>query len=115
MAYKRCALEYSHILAHCAKPDKSSMNEFLLIPYLIINGIAFALFGIDKQRAMQEEYRISEKTLLTIALFGPFGAYGGMRIFRHKIRKPLFSILVPIFILIHVAIYVLIISAYVSL
>ena len=86
------------------------MNEPILILYLVFNIIAFALFGIDKKRAVQEEYRISERMLLTVAFFGPIGAYVGMRIFRHKIRKPLFSILVPVFILLHAGIYVLFFS-----
>jgi len=86
----------------------------ILILYLILNIISFALFGYDKHRAMREEYRISERNLIITALSGPFGAYAGMRIFRHKIRKPLFSILVPVFILIHAGIYALIVSGFLS-
>lgn len=90
------------------------MNTVLLIPYLVLNIVAFALFGFDKHRAMREEYRISERNLITVAFFGPFGAYAGMRIFRHKIRKPLFSVMVPVFILIHTGIYALLLSGYLS-
>lgn len=90
------------------------MNEILIVLYLILNGIALALFGIDKQRAVNEQYRISEHTLLTAAFFGPIGAYTGMRIFRHKIRKPLFSFFVPVFILLHICIYGLFISGYLA-
>jgi len=86
------------------------MNELLILLYLIINGISFMLFGLDKQRAIHEEYRISERTLIATAFLGPIGAYAGMRVFRHKIRKALFSIMVPIFILIHAGIYALMIS-----
>lgn len=86
------------------------MNELAIIPYLIINGISFTLFGLDKQRAIHEEYRISERALIVIAFFGPIGAYAGMRIFRHKLRKPLFSIMVPVFILINAGIYAFMIS-----
>jgi uncharacterized membrane protein YsdA (DUF1294 family) len=60
------------------------------------------LYGIDKYKAKNECYRIPEKTLLLGALFGPFGAYIGMRLFRHKTRKPKFSIGVPLLILLHV-------------
>ncbi len=88
------------------------MNAIYIIPYIILNIISLALFGYDKYQAVREEYRISERHLLVVAFFGPFGAYAGMRIFRHKIRKPLFSILVPVFILIHAGIYALIVSGF---
>ena len=90
------------------------MNVSVLILYIAVNCIALALFAIDKQRAVHEEYRISERKLLTVAFFGPVGAYAGMRFFRHKIRKPLFSIMVPVFILVHVGIYALLISVNLS-
>lgn len=88
------------------------MNTIYIIPYIILNIISLALFGYDKYQAVREEYRISERHLLVVTFFGPFGAYAGMRIFRHKIRKPLFSILVPVFILIHAGIYALIVSGF---
>ncbi|MCA1915875.1 DUF1294 domain-containing protein [Methanospirillum hungatei] len=88
------------------------MNNVLFIPYLILNIISFALFGYDKHLAMREEYRISERNLMTVAFFGPFGAYAGMRIFRHKIRKPLFSMMIPVFILSHAGIYALLLSGF---
>jgi uncharacterized membrane protein YsdA (DUF1294 family) len=86
------------------------MNELYFILYVIINIVVFVLYGIDKYKAIHELYRISENTLLIAAFFGPFGAYAGMRLFRHKIRKLKFSILVPIFILVHIGLYILYIS-----
>lgn len=83
------------------------MNELFLIPYLILNICAMGAFAYDKSQAAREGWRISEKQLLSAALVGPFGAYAGMRIYRHKIRKPLFSIMVPVFILAHVALFVM--------
>lgn len=90
------------------------MNILFFIPYLILNIISFAIFGYDKHRAMCEEYRIPERKLIAVAFFGPFGAYAGMRIFRHKIRKSLFSIMVPVFILIHAGLYAMLLSGYLS-
>lgn len=90
------------------------MNEPVLIIYIIINIIALGIFGIDKHRAMKDEFRIPERRLLTAAFFGPLGAYAAMRIFRHKIRKPLFSMLVPVFILLHAGVYALLVSGYLS-
>ncbi len=57
------------------------------------NGVAFAAFGIDKRRAMQGEWRISEQNLLFLALAGGTGgAYLGRWYFRHKTRKQAFSV-----------------------
>ena len=72
---------------------------FLLLFLLIVNGIAFAVFGLDKWKSKKGGWRVSESRLLLIALFGPFGAYGGMLLFRHKTRKIKFLI-VPVFLLI---------------
>jgi uncharacterized membrane protein YsdA (DUF1294 family) len=76
----------------------------LVIPGLIYagaNGIALLAFAIDKLRARQNGWRISEATLLGLAFLGPFGAFGGMILFRHKTRKPGF-LLVPACLLLHV-------------
>ena len=65
-----------------------------------MNLIAFALYGIDKCRAKQGAWRISEYTLLLIALLGgSLGALLGMRYFRHKIRHRKFRYGVPLILL----------------
>ncbi|MGC1270898.1 MAG: DUF1294 domain-containing protein [Croceibacterium sp.] len=57
-----------------------------------VNFAAFAAFGIDKAKARAGAWRISESTLLTLALFGgSLGAYAGRRLFRHKTRKQPFN------------------------
>lgn len=54
----------------------------------LVNGLAFLMFGLDKRRARTGAWRISESTLLGIALIGGwFGAKLGQRVFRHKTRK----------------------------
>lgn len=68
--------------------------------FLIWNGIVFLLYGIDKQRAMADQWRISEKTLLLCAFFlGGAGAGLGMTVFRHKTRQLKFRILIPVAII----------------
>lgn len=69
--------------------------------YLILmNLIAFALYGIDKRRAKQGAWRISEYTLLLVAfLGGSLGALLGMRYFRHKTRHRKFRYGVPLILL----------------
>jgi len=59
---------------------------------IAINFVAFAAFGIDKTLAEANARRISEATLLQLALIGGSpGAYAGRRLFRHKTRKQPFS------------------------
>lgn len=64
----------------------------LLAVYLIICAIAFALYGIDKRRAIKDQWRISEATLLTVSFFGAIGAVAGMKVFRHKTQKLKFKV-----------------------
>ena len=69
----------------------------LRFAFLIWNGIVFLLYGCDKQRARNDEWRISEKTLILCAFFlGGLGSGLGMLIFRHKTRRLKFRILIPI-------------------
>jgi uncharacterized membrane protein YsdA (DUF1294 family) len=74
---------------------------------LIINIITFITYGIDKYKSIKHKYRISENTLILLAIIGgPFGAFLGMIIFHHKTKKKKFMILVPVILLIWV--YILI-------
>jgi uncharacterized membrane protein YsdA (DUF1294 family) len=64
---------------------------------LLINAIGFFLMHIDKHRAQKNLWRISERTLMAFALFGgSFGILLGMKLARHKTKKPKFAIGVPI-------------------
>lgn len=67
-----------------------------IIAYLIINLIVLLLYGIDKWKAKHHKWRISEAALMMAAVFGVFGAYGGMHLFHHKTQKPKFYIGVPV-------------------
>ena len=67
---------------------------------LVVNVIAFCLYGSDKKRAERHEYRISEKTLILMGVIGGGpGCFLGMQIFHHKTRKAKFNILIPLTIL----------------
>lgn len=71
------------------------MDAILYI--LIINVIAFAAYGIDKHKAVKKEWRISEDTLIGLALIGgSVGALLGMQYFHHKTRKKKFFVGVPV-------------------
>ena len=70
-----------------------------LIAYLLVNLAVFAFYGIDKAKAVRNEWRISEKSLIGAALLGAPGALLAMFVFRHKIRKPKFYIGVPLILI----------------
>lgn len=56
-----------------------------------MNGLLFVLMGFDKLCAVMKKWRIPEKTLLGIGLFGGgFGGLLGLVIFNHKKRKHYF-------------------------
>ena len=64
---------------------------------VIINIVAFAMYGLDKSKAKKKRWRISEASLLSVAfLGGAYGAWLGMRVFHHKTRHKKFQILVPL-------------------
>ena len=64
----------------------------LIAVFALINVWTFMLFGLDKIRAEEGSWRISEGALLASAFFGgSIGAYAGRAIFRHKTRKQPFS------------------------
>ena len=59
----------------------------LLVYFLIINIIGFAMMGIDKKKAKKRSFRIPEASLFIIAVIGgSLGTIAGMYFFRHKTR-----------------------------
>ena len=76
-----------------------------MIYLILVNLIAFLMYGMDKWNAIKGLQRIPEKTLLGIAAVGgSVGAYAGMQFFRHKTRKPKFNVGLPIIFLIQIGI-----------
>ena len=75
----------------------------ILLAAVWLGGLNLALLlamGIDKRRAIRKQRRISENTLLTLALLGgSAGGILGMLLFRHKTRKPAFFIGYPLILL----------------
>jgi uncharacterized membrane protein YsdA (DUF1294 family) len=80
-----------------------ALNWSILILLLILNLTSLSLFGVDKRKSMSKGWRIRESRLLLVAFFGPFGAYAGMLLFRHKTRKIKFF-LVPLFMFIQIGV-----------
>lgn len=77
----------------------------MMLYIIIINSIAFVVFGIDKQKAVKNKWRISENTLIGLALIGgSAGALIGMRCFHHKTRKKKFSVGIPLILILQIGI-----------
>ena len=81
------------------------MNDYIYYYLLAVNILAFVLFGIDKQKARRNLWRIPEKTLLLSALIGgSAGAILGMQFFPHKTRKPKFAVGVPVILVVEIVV-----------
>ncbi len=76
----------------------------MLYYYILINVFAAVLTAWDKWMAKLQKRRIPERTLmLCAALGGAFGVLAAMYTVRHKTRKPLFTIGVPLLAILHTA------------
>ena len=83
----------------------TDIRFIICIAYLvIINITAFAAYGADKQKAKKGKWRISENTLLLLAVLGgSMGAISGMKIFHHKTKKATFSVGLPVILILQLA------------
>ncbi|MGE7624210.1 DUF1294 domain-containing protein [Viridibacillus sp. NPDC096237] len=86
------------------------MSAIILYWILLMSAIGLILMGYDKRKAINHEWRIRERTLWLVALFGGgIGSYIGMRIFRHKTQHTSFAFGLPaiavIYAVISLAIY----------
>lgn len=71
--------------------------ETILLLLLLWNLIVFFMYGLDKRRAIKDQCRIPEKSLISAAfLMGGAGALLGMRVFRHKTKHRNFPVLIPL-------------------
>ena len=61
------------------------MSDWVLYYLLGVNILTFLVYGIDKSKAKRKAWRISECTLLRLAVIGgSVGALFSMRLFHHK-------------------------------
>ncbi len=76
------------------------MGNALLYYLIVINVVTFLVYGIDKWKAKQGSWRISEATLLMLALIGgSIGALLGMKIWHHKTMHKKFKYGLPLILL----------------
>ena len=79
---------------------------------VIVNIVAFCLYGIDKNAAIRQKQRIPNRILLLLAVFGgSLGALAGMYTFRHKTKKWYYTITVPLLLMIQIAAVVLLLNS----
>lgn len=85
---------------------KMTIHSSLILYLVIINVITFVIFGVDKYKAIRQEWRIRESTLLGLALIG--GSIGGwlaMYIFHHKTKKVKFFMGIPVILAIQIVVF----------
>ena len=69
----------------------------LVVYLLVMNVVAFVMFGRDKRKAQTDHFRTPEHTLMAVAWWGgAVGAWLGMRHFRHKTLHWRFRLGVPL-------------------
>lgn len=80
-------------------------TEQLILIYLVaMNVVTFFMYGIDKWKAKRSKWRISEATLLSLAVIGgSIGAWLGMKVWHHKTMHKKFQFGIPLIIVAQVA------------
>lgn len=86
------------------------MLPIIFYCFLALNLLTFIIYGIDKLKAKNAKWRISEATLILLAVIGgSIGAWLGLQVWRHKTQHKKFYIGIPVIIILQVVatIYVL--------
>ena len=85
------------------------MANALLYYLIVITVVTFLVYGIDKWKAKQGSWRISETTLLILAVIGgSIGALLGMKVWHHKTMHKKFKYGIPLIMLVQIVLIVLI-------
>lgn len=81
-----------------------TLHSCLVCYLLAINAVTFIVYGIDKYKAKKAKWRISEATLLLLAVLGgSAGAWVGMKVWHHKTMHKKFKYGIPAILLIQIA------------
>ena len=82
----------------------NTLHSCLTYYLLAINAVTFITYGIDKYKAKKAKWRISEATLLLLAVLGgSIGAWMGMKVWHHKTMHKKFKYGIPAILLIQIA------------
>jgi uncharacterized membrane protein YsdA (DUF1294 family) len=81
-----------------------TLHSCLVCYLLAVNAVTFIVYGIDKYKAKKAKWRISEATLLLLAVLGgSVGAWVGMKVWHHKTMHKKFKYGIPAILLIQIA------------
>ena len=80
-------------------------TKILIIAYFVIaNLVGFISMGVDKKKAKNHEWRISEAVLFFFAIIGgSLGSILGMKTFHHKTKHKAFIYGMPAILFIQIA------------
>lgn len=85
------------------------MNIYILSYLILINLFSFLAMYIDKKKAVNHKWRISEFNLIMLSVIGgSIGMLLGMNIFRHKTKHKKFTIGVPLILVAQIIIFMLV-------
>ena len=83
----------------------------LLYYLIVITIVTFLVYGIDKWKAKQGSWRISEASLLILAVIGgSIGALFGMKVWHHKTMHKKFKYGLPLILLVQIALIYLLLD-----
>ena len=78
--------------------------RYFMYYFMVITFLGYLLMGLDKHKAMRNQWRIPEKVLfLVAALGGSVGCIVGMQVFRHKTKHWYFQLGMPLILLAQIA------------
>ena len=88
------------------------MKEIVVIYLVVINVVAFVVYGVDKYKAKRGRWRTPEATLLGLAAIGgSIGAWLGMKVWHHKTMHKKFQYGVPLILIAQIALVVFILRS----
>ena len=79
----------------------------IIVALVFINILTFFMYGVDKWRAKRSKWRVSEATLIWLAVFGgSVGAWLGMKAWHHKTQHKKFQFGIPLILLAQIALVI---------
>jgi len=92
--------------------DLMNAIDLIILYFVFVNLLGFALMGIDKHKAVKRLWRIPEAVLFIVAIIGgSIGCIFGMQIFRHKTRYWNFVYGIPAILILQIILILLILNA----
>ncbi len=77
-----------------------------MIYMVMINIVGLFLMFLDKEKAKRQKWRIKERDLFIVAMFGgSLGIWLGMYVFHHKTKHMSFVLGIPILLIIQIVIF----------